>query len=193
LLKPEPEQQEQLYLTGRMSETIDNLYLVGVATNDFADMLPDYKGIPYGDYQIVVYDPEHQPNHLKPILKSSQVGFRIRNVYPNGKYPHNVVYFSGGINHGEGEEWEHFYGKVNIETQKYDTFEGDFYGMIWGGSYQGCYLVQRGDLLYIFHQSPVGESYSPVVTPFNPKEYFGDVNLWDPSVRERIMNWLHYQ
>jgi hypothetical protein len=187
LFKPE---QEQLYLTGVMNSNSDYSYYVGISTDDFQNFFPDEGGSGdgpcCGDYQIVVTKQDDESRQLTSILKSSQIGYKhILKVYPSSKYP-TVVYFNC-IEVLEGY-FNDFNGKIDIETHEYTTFDGDIYGMIEYGTYKDCYLVQREDLLYIFRQSPVGESATSVVS-FNPKQYFGDAN---PSASD-IISWLEKQ
>jgi len=193
-------QQERLYLMGIMEPNSDNSYYVGIGTYDFKDMLNlETEGDIWwnGDSHIVVHKLGEHSNQLKSILKSSQIkegrisnNNRIRNAYPSSIYK-TVVYFDG-FNFDEGEFFL-FYGKVDIETLQYDVFDkGVIYGMIEYGSYKDCYLVERGDLLYIYYQSPVGESAEPVVA-FDPKQYFGNAKFWEPHVKKEIIVWLNNQ
>jgi hypothetical protein len=215
IIKPK---QEQLYLMESMLPNSDNSYYVGVVTTDFRDCLvmeADEDGGWFGDFQIVIHkwDLEKQYSQLKSILKSSQIGsvssttiidsrnlfligkkISIYKIYPSSKYP-TVVYFNGitAYDYYNGGGGDTFYGKVDIKTLKYDIFKGgEVFGMISYGSYKNCYLAQRGDLLYIYPQSPIGESYDPIIT-FDPKKYFVNADLWDSSVRKSIINWVENQ
>lgn len=178
--------EEKLYLMDIMQPNTDYSYYVGVATNDFQDRLAMGKGW-CGDFQIVVYKPGARPGKFQRILSGSQLEANIFNPRPSGKYS-SLVYFSGT----KYDDFEPFYGKVDVLTGKYDIFEGELIGLIAGGSYKDCYLAWRGDKLMVFPQSPVGESYDPILT-FDPAEYFGGADLYDLDDRTRILNWIETQ
>ena len=182
--------QQQLHIVGTMQFNSDYSYYVGIGTTNINDLFEGEEGsgdCPPG-YQIIVCKSGSKSLEPKSILKSSQLDGPIINAYPSSKYP-TVVYF-GGIKCAEGD-FSYFYGKVDIKTLKYDTFEGDIFGIIEYGTYKDCYLTQRGDLIRIYPQSPVGEAYDPVYT--FPKNHFGNAELWDPNVRKSIIRWLENQ
>jgi hypothetical protein len=186
IVKPKP---EQLYLMDTMQPNSNYSYYIAVATNSFEDRIAAGKGGHSGDLQIVSHSFSQQ-GKLKSIIKSSQLDGVILNSYPSTKYP-NVVYF-GGDRWDDGGDYDGptpFYGKVDIETGAYKEFDGEIWGMIARGAYRDCYLALREDLLYIFPQSPIDEAYDPRVT-FDPKEYFGDAELWDSAVQKSIIRWV---
>jgi len=178
--------QEQLYLMDIMQPNNDRSYYIGVVTNDFWDRLAIGKGWS-GTFQIVTYKPGTEQGKFNSIISGSQLNGNIFSVYPSNKYS-SVIYFSGQ----KYEEFEDFYGKVDIVTRQYKEFNGLIFGMITRGSYQDCYLVLRNNLLSIFPQSPIEEAHDPIIT-FDPKEHFGNISLWDPVVQEEIIKWLEKQ
>ena len=183
LLKPK---QEQLYLMDIMKKNSDYSCFIGIATNDFDDRLGIGKGW-VGTFHIVTHKPEDKPGQLTSVFCGNEAEGFIYGVYPSSKYP-NLVYFTGQ----KYEDFESFYGKLDINSRKYDLFKGEAWGVIVSGKYKDCYLALRNSGLAIYPQSPVGEAYDPIMS-FNPKKYFGNVELYDPEVQRKIIRWVEEQ
>jgi len=182
-----------LYLKGMMQCNSDCSYFVGLATDNFDDFFPaleeECEDGCIGGGQIVIRKVESKTNKLKSILKSTQFDGPITKAYPSSKYP-TVVYF-GGEKYNEGDR-SFFYGKIDIETKKFDVFEGQLLGIVERGRYKDCFFVHNGNLLYLFRQSPISETNAQVVT-YNQRQFSGDSDLSDDYVQKTVINWLENQ
>ncbi len=193
LLLPESMGQK-LYLNDELAITCNGEYYVGRAS-----LQPIPEAGDLHDMNQLVITPGNNPSKLKSILSTSQFNFGILSMFykvlPSSVYP-TIVYFD--IDHDMGFDYDaepsevdwkslSLYGKIDIETGKYELFPGWFIGLITQGSFKDCYLCQCEGTHYIFRQSPVGENSQPVAS-FNAKKY--GVNSLDT---EQLIGWLERQ
>lgn len=147
---------------------------------------------------------------ITPVLSSSEIfhsdkffeitkltpkqafGF-IGSFYPASKLA-NIVYFDCYPSFDYGSEDFSIYGKVDILTKKFTLYTGAFWGLISRGTYADCYLCRRDELMYVFRQSKVEESFDPIVT-FKLTDYVkhSDSDLYDSDFQENVIQWLEKQ
>lgn len=147
---------------------------------------------------------------ITPVLSSSEIfhsdkffeitkltpkqafGF-IGSFYPSSKLA-NIVYFDCYPSFDYGSEAFDIYGKVDIHTKKFTLYTGAFWGLISRGTYADCYLCRRDELMYVFRQSKVEESFDPIVT-FKLTDYVkhSDSDLYDDDFQEDVIQWLEKQ
>ncbi len=186
---------KNLYLNDKLAVTCDGKFYVGRAS-----LYPIAEAMDLYDRDQLAIAPENKPSKLKSILSTSQFNFGMpsmfHDVLPSSVYP-TVVYFNIDLDMEFGEVDilpgdGHFifiplYGKIDIETEKYELFPGKFIGLITQGSFKNCYLCQCEKNHYIFKQSPIGENSQPVAE-FNAKKYGVDF-----MNTEQLIQWLERQ
>lgn len=185
---------ENLYLNDELTLTCDGKFYVGRAS-----LQPIPEAGDLHDMNQLAIAPENKPSKLKSILSTSQFNFGMLSMFykvlPSSVYP-TIVYFD--IDHDMGFDYEaepeevdwktlSLYGKIDIETGKYELFPGWFIGLITQGSFKNCYLCLCEDTHYIFKQSPIGENSRPVAS-FNAKKY-GVASLNS----EQLIRWIERQ
>lgn len=193
LLLPELTGQE-LHLNDELAITCDGKFYIGRAS-----LQPIPEAGELHDMNQLAIAPENNPSKLKSILSTSQFNFGMQSMFykvlPSSVYP-TVVYFD--IDHDMGFDYDaepaevdwkalSLYGKIDIETGKYELFPGWFIGLITRGSFKDCYLCKREGTHYIFAQSPIGENSQPVAS-FNAKKY--GVASMDS---EQLIGWIERQ
>ena len=126
---------------------------------------------------------------IKPILMSSEVnnsvqfkeltGFTAKEAFGEITFCEpcskeglaNIVFFNFIPMYGYGSEDFSIYGRVDINTKKFELLPGDFVGLIRVNKYKDCFVCKRDEMIYVFPQSTLNEKVTSVLG-FKWEDYF---------------------
>ena len=197
---------EQYYVSEDADWTVnaDFSYMLAIASTDVSDV--DGTN-PYIDRRgnAVIVKTDEIGGKLEPVISDVEMGIvgAYINLFPSTFDP-NTIYFEY---HYDGAEFSDS-GKVDLETKKFELFDGEIIDMISAGTYEDCFLLYIPsfnsdgslnfylDQLQIVTQSKVGQASRPLAV-FDIGDYFSryknsDVHN-DSDFAAKVINWLEGQ